>query len=376
MEAGDRPRRTAALHPSGASRVACARLKGRTLQNRRTFVGGLVAGSVAGAALPAFARQASDADVCKLYAAAKAEGTVAWWTSPYPAETAEELRVAFEAKYPGVKVELTRLTAQVVFQRVLQDVQANSRQCDVAHMSDEANFVTLKKMSALAVHVPPDIDKVPPQFRRMDPDDVYQVASLGFVVLGYNPKKATPAPRTWRDLTDPLFKGQVSLGHPAYSGCCATWCVAMHDKYGDAFFTALAANQPKIGRSINDPVADIVSGEREIGHSDVGLILQRKSEGNAIDVRIPGNDGVLVVAPVGVMKAAPHPNAARLFANFFYSREFAAVVAKRHYLPLRTDMASADGMRLDKIKYIQIPLDRQIAEIPDAISRWRQTFGV
>jgi hypothetical protein len=39
-------------------------------------------------------------------------------------------------------------------------------------------------------------------------------------------------------------------------------------------------------------------------------------------------------------------------------------------------MASADGMRLDKLKYIQIPLDRQIAEIPDAISRWRQTFGV
>jgi iron(III) transport system substrate-binding protein len=344
--------------------------------NRKTFAAGLGAGMFAASSGAALARKISDADVSKLYAAAKAEGTVAWWMSPYPVDTGEAIRSAFEAKYPGVKVELTRLTAQVVFQRVLQDVQAGSRQCDVVHVSDEANFVTLKKMNALAVHVPPDLDKTFPQFRQMDKDEMYQVASLGFIVLGYNPKKAMPAPRGWRDLLDPRFKGQLSLAHPAYSGYCATWSVAMREKYGDGFFAGLAANQPKIGRSINDPVADIVSGERQVGHGDIGLLLQRKAEGNVVDEHIPGSESVLVVAPAGIMKDAPHPNAARLFANFYYSREFAEVVANRHFLPLRRDVASVDGLRLDKLRYVSVPLDRQIAEIPDIIARWRQTFGV
>jgi iron(III) transport system substrate-binding protein len=349
-----------------------------SLFDRKTFIAGAAAGAIVGARETALARahQATEADVSKLYAAAKAEGTVAWWASPYPEETYEVLRAAFEAKYPGVKVELTRLTAQVVFQRVLQDVQANSRQCDVVHVSDEANFVTLKKMNALAPYVPADIDKTFSQLRQMDKDDAYQAASLGFVVLGYNPKKVTPPPRQWRDLFEGRFKDQISLGHPAYSGYCAVWAIAMYDKYGSAFFSSVAANNPKIGRSINDPTADIVSGERLVGHGDIGLFLQRKAEGNAIDERIPSDEGVLVVAPIGVMKQAPHPNAARLLANFYYSREFADIVAKRHYLPLRTDRDSVDGLRLDKIRYLNVSLERQIAEVPNIIALWRQTFGV
>ncbi|MBD5656358.1 MAG: extracellular solute-binding protein, partial [Candidatus Eremiobacteraeota bacterium] len=249
-----------------------------SIVDRKAFLAGTAA-TLAATTAAALARSQSDADVSKLYEAAKAEGTVAWWISPYPIETCEAIRAAFEAKYPGVKVELTRLTAQVVFQRVLQDVQANTRQCDVFAASDEANFATLKKMNALAHHVPPDIDKVYSQFRQLDKDDVYQVGSLGLVTIAYNPKKVKPAPRTWRDLLDPRFKGQVSLAHPGFSGYCAIWAIVMHDTYGDGFFTSLAANDPKIGRSINDPASDIVSGERLIGHTDIGLIYQRKADG-------------------------------------------------------------------------------------------------
>lgn len=339
-----------------------------------TAAGTLAALAFAG---PASAKRgATEADVSKLYAAAKAEGSLSWWESPYPLDVAEDVRTAFKAKYPGVDVQLTRATAGPTFQRALQDFQSGAHQCDVLAASDEANFVTLKKMNALAEYEPGDLDKVYAPFRHLDRDNVYQAGALGVVVINYNPKRVSPAPTKWRDILDPRYRGQVSLGHPAYSGYVATWASVMHDKFGPGFFKALAENQPKIGRSIYDTTTDIVAGERLIGPGADSVALQDKAKGNAIDVSYPQDDAALVVSPVAVMKFAPHPNAARLFMNFYFSREYAEAVGRKYIVPLRSDFSSANGMRLSKLKYVVVPVEKQIAQIPELIATWRSTFGV
>ncbi|GAC1301511.1 MAG: extracellular solute-binding protein [Vulcanimicrobiaceae bacterium] len=345
--------------------------------NRGAALGGIAA-SLAALSLagPAEARRQTDADVSKLYAAAKTEGTLSWWESPYPLNVAESIRAAFKAKYPGVDVQLTRATAGPTYQRALQDFQAGSHELDVLAASDEANFVTLKKMNALAEYEPGDLDKVYAPFRHLDPDNMYQAGALGVVVLNYNPKRVSPPPTKWRDLLDPRYRGQVSLGHPAYSGYVATWASVMREKFGPGFFKSLAENQPKIGRSIYDVTTDIVSGERLIGPGADSVALEDKVKGNAIDVSYPQEDSALVVSPVAVMKHAPHPNAARLFVNFYFSREYAAAVGQKYILPLRGDFASANGMRLSKLKYAVVPVEKQIAQIPEIIAMWRSTFGV
>jgi len=338
-----------------------------------------VAGTLAATAFvaPASARRgATEADVSKLYAAARGEGTLSWWESPYPIDVAEDIRTAFKRKYPGVDVELTRATAGPTFQRALQDFQSGAHQLDVMAASDEANFVALKKMGALAEYVPGDLDKVFGPFRQLDPDNTYQAGALGVIVINYNPKRISPPPTKWRDILDPRYRGQVSLGHPAYSGYLATWALVMREKFGPGFFKSLAENQPKIGRSIYDTTTDIVAGERLIGPGADSVALQDKGKGNAIDVSYPQDDSPLVVSPVAVMKHAPHPNAARLFMNFYFSREYAEAVGRKFIVPLRTDFSSANGTRLSKLKYVTVPVDKQIAQIPELIATWRSTFGV
>src|SRR5215471_13834282 len=117
--------------------------------SRRDFVrlaGGtaFAAGGGLGALLEACGGSASQSpskpvekDVTKLYAAAKKEGSVTWWTAHYEQSAAETMAAAFKKKYPGVDVTLLRQTAQVLYTRLQNDLKAGQTECDVFASTDE-----------------------------------------------------------------------------------------------------------------------------------------------------------------------------------------------------------------------------------------------
>lgn len=340
----------------------------------------LTGGAASALALPTGAQAAgkapvTDADVSKLYDAAKKEGTVVWWTAHYAQTAAERMRDAFKAKYPGIEVVFIRQTAQVIYQRLQQNIKSGIHEVDVFASTDEAHYVALKKQNVLAQFVPADSNKILPQFRNLDPDGYYHLGALAFMLINYNPAKIQPAQR-WPRLGDARFKGQITLGHPAFSGYVGNWVVAMNDKYGWEFFKNIALNNPKIGRSVNDTVTDIIAGERTIGAGPDNFSLEKKSQGNSIDVSYPADDAVLITAPIGVMKDAPHPNAGRLFENFVYSKEYSEALVKTFNLPLRPEIPSANGVRVDKTRWTRVKVERLASGVPEVVAKWRETFGV
>ncbi len=271
-------------------------------------------------------------------------------------------------------MQFIRQTAQVIFQRLNQDLKSNVRELDVFASTDESHYVVLKKQNALSAFVPADINKVPLSLRHLDPDEMYQIGALGFVLINYNTK--VQPPHRWPQLGDPKWKDQVTLGHPAFSGYVGNWVVAMNDKYGWEYFKNIAANNPKIGRSVNDTVTDIVGGERMVGAGPDNYSLERKAGGNPIDIVYPDDGAVLITSPVAVLKAAPHPNAGRLFMNFMYSREYSEALVKSYNYPLRTDVPSANGVKLDKIRWTRNKVERLATGIPEVVAKWRETFNV
>lgn len=344
--------------------------------SRSTFLT-LAGGAAAALASPALVearRGLSDADVSKLYDAAKKEGTVVWWTAHYAQSAADRIRDAFKAKYPGIEVQFIRQTAQVIYQRLNQDLKSNVHELDVFASTDESHYTSLKKENVFASFVPADIDKVPAALRHLDPDETYQIGALGFVLINYNTK--VKPPHHWQELLDPKWNNQITLGHPAFSGYVGNWVVAMNDKYGWDYFTNLAKNNPKIGRSVNDTVTDEVSGERMVGAGPDNYSLEKKAAGNPIDIVYPDDDSILITSPVAVLKDAPHPNAARLFMNFYYSREYSQALVKSFNYPLRIDVAPANGIRLDKIKWMRNKVERLATGIPEVVAKWRETYNV
>ena len=259
--------------------------------------------------------------------AARKEGKVVWYTS-LALPSAEKVAKLFEAAYPGVKVEVHRTGSERILSRVMQELQANIKNADVVHTSDAGHFVLLKNKNLLMKHTPPGVEGFPAGFK--DKDGFYYGLRATVSVIAYNTKAvpAAEAPRSWKDLLDPKWKGKMVTAHPGYSGVISTHVLALVNQYGWDYFKQLAQNRLMLVQSAVDPSGVVASGERAVA-VDGGeyTFYQSKKKGNPLEIVYPKEGVPLIVSPTAITSFAPHPNAAKLFTDFSFSREVQQVMA-------------------------------------------------
>ena len=259
--------------------------------------------------------------------AAKKEGKVVWYTSLAVPST-EKIAKMFEAAYPGIKVEAHRTGSQRVLQRLMQELQANIKNADVVHTSDAGHFVLLKEKKLLMPYTPAGVEKFPAGFK--DKDGYYYGLRATLSVIAYNPKlvPAAEAPKTWKDLLDPKWSGKLVTAHPGYSGIIATHVLALVNLYGWDFFKQMAQNKLMLVQSANDPPQVVASGERLAAVNGADYFFhQLKKKGNPIEIVYPKEGVPLIVSPSAITSFSPHPNAAKLFTDFTFTREVQQVLA-------------------------------------------------
>jgi iron(III) transport system substrate-binding protein len=313
------------------------------------------------------------------YEAAKKEGKMVWYISQFDVDTAEQVAKAFEQKYPGIKVDVVRATGGVTWQRVLQETRAGVYKNDIYQGADEGHYPVLMEKDLLMSYVPAEANKLLPFVQKMNPEGYYHIGSIGLMVIIYNTQKVSreAAPKSWKDLLDPKWKGQIAIGHPAFSNYKAAHVLQLTKMYGWEYWEQLAKQNPKVGRSIIDANTALNIGERLVGISADFVTLKHKAKGNPVDFVYP-QDGVLIMkAPVAIMKRAPHPNAARLFMDFTTSAEYSEVLTRNFAYPLRPDVKPAAGTKpLSELKLLRPSLQEMQTEIPKLIEKFRSTFGV
>jgi iron(III) transport system substrate-binding protein len=325
----------------------------------------------------AFGPISARADMKALEEAAKKEGELTWYVAHYTSEGAEELGATFTKMY-GIKVNVVRTTAQVAYQRLTQDIKNNQTNCDVFSSTDIGHYVRLKAEGKLEKYTPEEQAKALDAFKGLDADGYYHTTSGGFVLISYNTTKVKPeeAPQKWTDLLDPKWKGKISTGHPAFSGYVGTWVLQMKLMYGWDFFKKLEKNKPQIGRSINDTVTALNSGERQIAAGADGSTMFSAERGNPLGIVYPSDGAVLIISPSAIVKGTKHLNAAKLFMEYLYSKEASEIDVKHFTLPMRPEVPVGKGMKpMKDVKAVKPTVAQIDKGIPEAIEDWRDTFG-
>ena len=324
------------------------------------------------------AARPSHADLAALEKAAQTEGGVTWYIAQIDSETAERMGRAFTARYPGIRVSVIRTTGQVAYERLLQDLKNNAPQCDVFSSTDIAQYPALKKRGALAEYRPDGASGLLPVATAASDPGFYYPSALILNLIIYNSARVKPedAPRAWTDLLDPKWKGRVATGHPAFSGCTGVWVVTLRKLHGWSYFEKLAKNNPRIGRSGNDPVTLINAAECLVGPGPTGTSFQQLDRGNPIQPVYPTDGGTLCVGPSAVMATAPHPNAARLFQDWLISEDYARLSVENHNDPVRPGLTLTSGQKsLNDVKVLSLTVEEIAKGIPEVIEQWRDTFG-
>jgi iron(III) transport system substrate-binding protein len=331
-------------------------------------------------AVPWFAR-GQTANLAALYEAAKKEGELTWYTVPQTSEVAEKMGRTFTTRYPGVKVNVVRTTAQVAFQRLNQDLKAGIANCDVFTSTDLAHYVDLKGRNLLVKYLPAAVAKQDKRVQGMDQDAYFHASSCFMMGLVYNTNKvkADAAPRSWNDLVDPKWSGAAQVAHPAYSGAAGAWCIEMRKLYGDAWFKQLAANKAHVGRSTIDAVTAVISGERLISAGPMSLAARSASRGNPVATLAPKEGPVLILSPSAIMANTRRPNASKLFMEWLLGSEDTERISVEEFsVPLRANSKPAPGvLGLGDAKPLLAPTPPQmVVSIPKVIDLWKDAFGV
>lgn len=288
---------------------------------RRTALLGLAGTAMfarAGSAAPA-AEPVTDT----LVEAARKEGTIVFHSS-IELSVCQSMVNGFEAKYPGVRVQLERTGAERILQRITQEYASNIHAADFVESSDMGTFVSWKKNGWLAPYVPVDVAAATWPAEEHDPDGMFASLRVSLSVIAYNPKiiKPADAPKSFADLLAPKWRMRMVKAHPSYSGTILTSTYATEKVLGWEYFEKLAKQRVMQVQSAADPPKKVAQGERPVMVDGSEYVVLKMADAGEPIVPVYATEGTpLLSGQAAVMAAAPHPNAARLFASYVFSTE-------------------------------------------------------
>jgi iron(III) transport system substrate-binding protein len=97
----------------------------------------------------------------------------------------------------------------------------------------------------------------------------------------------------------------------------------LFEKYGEPFFAGLRAQSPRTYGSSVATIQALAAGEGSIALPTIeAAVMAFKVKGAPLEIMTPdATTGVEMQLILTARARAPHPNAARLFANYIMSRE-------------------------------------------------------
>jgi iron(III) transport system substrate-binding protein len=299
-----------------------------------------VAASGASAARDAAAKPASTkpkpataAQWKALIAQAKREGSVNFYTSHNPTDVAK-LAEKFQDQY-GVKVLINRKVDNDLLVAVNAEMSTGNVLVDVWEMTPKRIVLGALKNGWVA-------DAVGPNFfaRRYDRSKLLigkawiDGAAVGG--MAWNTAAYQNGIRDIGDFLNPNLRASsfksasIGLPDPRISPTTVDWYLWLEKTYGSNILQRLAAidPKPKIYHSAVVIAAAIGSGEIVAGPwASAGTVDQLKDSGAPIGYALPNKGNAWNAAWMGmIMKRAPHPAAAQLFANYLVSPEGQALL--------------------------------------------------
>jgi iron(III) transport system substrate-binding protein len=291
---------------------------------------------------------------------AKKEGKVSFYTGLIVDQVVRPLKEAFEKEYPFMQVEFFRGNSEHIAQRVMLEYQAKKYDVDV--ISGSAATTIVQRAGYMQRFFSPHLVEYPAELK--DARGFWGSTNVYFMTLGYNTRnvKANELPKTYEDLLNPRWKGQMMWSTSRGSGApqfIGNILLTMGQEKGKAYLQRLKGqNIAKSTASARQILDLVIAGEYPIAiqifnhHAYIS-----KSAGAPVEWQ-PLEPVTATINTIGLAKNSPHPHAAMLFLDFLLSKKGQKVVQISNYLPAHPDMPAlqADlkpgGGRFKKANYL------------------------
>jgi iron(III) transport system substrate-binding protein len=294
----------------------------------------------------------------ELIDAAKKEGEVMFYGA-ITVNSSKAIGDAFEKKY-GIKLRHWRGDATELINRSLAEARAGKPGFDVT-LGNEVVMHSLDEKNLFAVFEPPAAKSYPKQF--LDPDKKmtpWRVLPYG---INYNHQllKAAEAPKSWEELLEPKWKGKFGMANPGIHVTTLQFALNLDKLLGPKWLKVVegwAKNEPRVGRSLADTIQPLTSGEVQVA---LGYIKDKFQYPGPIEY-IRMNKYLASLSFVAINRQAPHPNAARLFTDFFVGPEAQRIFGEygEYVFHPEADHKFKKDVKNDQIVVMRLPNNEEL----------------
>src|SRR6267378_8163592 len=317
--------------------------------------------------------ESPDQVMARLYEAAKAEGSVAIYSS-MNTDDAGKVFPVFQTKFPGVKVQHTRASGEVLTTRVVTEKRAGQDLFDLVESNlFEVGYIidqgyTQKYVVSSAGDYPAEVK---------DASGAFIAARLNNDIPGINTQKlpAGVTIKTWKDLCNPALSGKIAVEQ----GDVVVYS-AMRKILGDAeaqtVLKCIAANKPSLRSGHTDMANLLAAGEFAATLSSNGhRLAQLRYEENKPIVWAQTDPIITDVQAIALANKTPHPNAGRLLIEWLTSADGQKAIQSTGRVPANPKVPPKypDLNNFAPLFYVSLALR---ADFDKDQAFWTSTLGV
>lgn len=279
----------------------------------------------------------------------------------------------------GIKVEYIRASTGELVNRVI--AEKNSPQADILLGGPSSLHNTAALQGALAKYS----SKVAKDFPSYTKDangfwNGYCVLTLG---IGVNNERFaqkfgnTNFPKTWEDLLNNSYKGEIVLTDPVASSTAYLFVQNQLQRLGEEagwkYLLKLSQLVGQFPSSGGAPPKLVGSGEYAICVAYVHALAKYTAQGFPVTIIAPPQSAGEVDA-VSVIKNAPHEENARKFVDFLLGTEAQTLFSKLSYtIPVNTSATIAEGaVSIDSVELIDYDAELAGKQRDEVLLRWQR----
>lgn len=255
---------------------------------------------------------------------AQAETTLTVYTA-FEAVQLPGLKAAFEKAHPDIKINWVRDSTGIITAKLLAEKE--NPQADVIWGVSASSLLLLKNEQMLEAYKPKGMERLDKRFHDSSNPPYWVGLDAYAAALCVNKvelkKHNLPMPKTWADLTKPVYKGHLRMPNPASSGTgfldVSAWLQMMGEDKGWAYMDALDKNINSYTHSGSKPCKDAARGETTIGISFAFPGANAKSAGAPIEIVIPSEGIGWDAESAAMVKDTDYPDEVKKLLDFSIS---------------------------------------------------------
>ncbi len=243
---------------------------------------------------------------------------------------------SIESMVKDVEIRWVRDSTGVITAKLIAE-KANP-QADMILGLAATSLLVLEQEGMLTPYAPKGVEKLNPRFVDSKNPPMWVGMDVWGATICFNTveaqKRGLPKPESWKDLLKPVYKGQITMPHPASSGTGFLDVTAWLQLYGEAegwkYMDALHENIAQYVHSGSKPCRQAGAGEFVMGISFEYRANATKASGAPIELIFPKEGVGWDMEAAAIMKASKKQEHARKVMDWATTREANEVYAKSY----------------------------------------------